>query len=234
MTEEANRDDNWIDLHRLVFGHHDHDRYAPIYPVIPTDTIPGEDKDTKRICTAPTLDDCLTALGPSAIGIKAIQAYMRAFPGKHLDSSLITFPFTDFRFSMRYDDPDLVFPNRQLVPDVYKTDEVWITKPVAPDFCDHLWLVDGKISFSTITWGGEDFLYTTITDSKWSYTEQCPAEKFYKDIIMQSFNWLVRDWNNRHGSETYSIEDLISHVQSKPRPEKSCAMHPDCWPQQER
>lgn len=209
--------DRRISLYHLFWGNRiGEDWSKPVLPSVPEHTMDRENKTIKRICTAPSLDDCLTALGPNLIGLYACTTMMQQHEHQVSLSNIlseVTFPFTVARFEVDRKDPNVFLPGTIIdyVPDAFLTQECWLTKPEVPDTVEQLWLVNGKISEEFVLCGGLKCRYLTITDSEWSKEEQKPDHIFLKNIMKATREWLEQDMEmeEERGSEKAFLDEKI-------------------------
>lgn len=209
--------DRRISLYHLFWGNRiGEDWSKPVLPSVPEHTMDRENKTIKRICTAPSLDDCLTALGPNLIGLYACTTMMQQHEHQVSLSNIlseVTFPFTVARFEVDRKDPNVFLPGTIIdyVPDAFLTQECWLTKPTVPDTVEQLWLVNGKISEEFVLCGGLKCRYLTITDSEWSKEDQKPDHIFLKNIMKATREWLEQDMEmeEERGSEKGSLDEKI-------------------------
>lgn len=184
-----------INLYHLIWGGYAIDCNEPILPRVPVHTIKGEDTEIKRICTAPSLDECLTGLGPTFLGLSFLKE-LKLYNKSELDLSKITLPFTVVKFCVDEKDSDVWLPDKVInyVPDAWMTQECWLLRPTMPSEAERLWLVNGKIYEEVLTYEGEKYIYYIIVDSEWSKEERKPDEKFLKDIFKVTRKWLKQDF----------------------------------------
>lgn len=83
-------------------------REIVVEPMVPLTGLGGEDKNTPRVCLAPTLGGCLAA----------IEAWSRLGPG---DDQIVVY--------WNADPIEVLVPSRRLVPDAPETGEVWSLEP---------------------------------------------------------------------------------------------------------
>ena len=94
-----------VNLYRLIYGHVPISTADTVEPVIPQNRLPTENSLLPRICVSKTLDGCLTAIGPSIIGIRTL---LNQFPSKegttpslrNNKEAKLMFPFTILRFDI--------------------------------------------------------------------------------------------------------------------------------------
>ena len=177
-------------LLHLVWGHHSLNCSEPVVPRIPQNTILGEDTRTKRICAAPTLDACLTGIGPTIIGTNACLKIMHE---KKTDLEHVTFPFTVVQFQVNCN--EVMYPEevQEFVPDALLSQEHWITKSIVPTKVTHLWMTGGKVLEKQFSFEAEKLRYWSIKDSVWSAMEQKPDPEFLMQIMDATKEWLKQD-----------------------------------------
>lgn len=183
-----------IDLYHLICGNIPLDCSKPIMPRVPCNKLEVEDAAIERICTAPSLDECLTGIGPNIIGLHFLREIMRQ-NNKKVDLSKVTLPFTMVKFCVDRNAPDVWLPGKtaKYVPDAWMTQECWLTKPTMPKEINKLWLVDGIISDEPFLYQGQKWNYKVITGSKWSEVEQKPNFDFIERLVAATEEWLKQD-----------------------------------------
>lgn len=183
-----------INLYHLICGHPSLDDTKPIIPRVPCNKFNTEDASIKRICTAPSLDECLTGIGPNIIGLHFLREMMRQNNQK-VDLSKVTLPFTMVKFCVDRNAPDVWLPGKtaKYVPDAWMTQECWLTKPMVPDEIKKLWLVNGDISKESLLYQNEKYSYFVISDSTWSETEKDPDFNFVKELVKVTESWLEQE-----------------------------------------
>lgn len=112
-------------------------------PQIPKSAMEGEDQETKRICFAGTIEQCIIAIPGDR---------RRAFFDK--GSRLIAFPLR-----VSKDDPYLVIPDEYMVPDAPFTSEYWYTRPVT--------LCGEEMEIGNFAWG--NYFFATELDRQQVY-----------------------------------------------------------------
>ena len=103
-------------------------------PKVPYTAMPEEDKTTPRICGAPTLEGCVTALSPIGTFRRCLNANEDA---KSYENDEEVYPVFVVTFS---DSHDWVKPTKEQVPDVQLTDEHWLLAPALPTNIELKWL----------------------------------------------------------------------------------------------
>lgn len=179
-----------MELYRLIYGHKAMMSQDIVYPVIPQNRLPSEDGNIARICVSKTLDGCLTAIGPSIVGIQALLSYLSSKgetsrPLKRDGTARLIFPFTVFTFNVSANCDYLIDTQNVLkfVADAQKTDECWLIKPCTPSCVSHLWLVDGAIELSFLCCNNRRYLYYQVSDSVWSECCSYATSRFSNEII---------------------------------------------------
>lgn len=179
-----------VNLYRLIYGHVPISTADTVEPVIPQNRLPTENSLLPRICVSKTLDGCLTAIGPSIIGIRTL---LNQFPSKegttpslrNNKEAKLMFPFTVLRFDIPANSSYLIRTRdvSKLVADAWKTDECWLVKPCTPSCVSHLWLVDGIVELSSICHNNHKYPYYQVSNSVWSEQSSYATQKFSKEII---------------------------------------------------
>ena len=212
-----------INLYHITWGSFSLCKDEPIYPHIPQNPIEGENNSIQRICTAPSLDDCLTALGPTFIGLNVLHELSQACDNGIVERD-VTLPFTMFQFAIDRKNPALMFTGKvaKYVPDAFWTQECWITEPIVPFDSKHLWLVDGKVSEDRILFKGKHdsepkrYRYYVITDGQWSSVKQKATPEFIKSSIAVTKEWLTQRQDickDQLSSESPKVS-LVSRIKS--------------------
>ena len=101
------------------------DKY--ISPVIPYSHMPEEDNTIPRICVAPTLEDCINAMGILGRFRRCCAANEDGKSYEYWGKEI--YPIIILEFS---DNEDYYKPSKEFVPDVDTTNEYWITYPTKP------------------------------------------------------------------------------------------------------
>lgn len=181
-----------VTLYRLLYGIHDICPDAPILPCVPKNTMEGEDISIPRICTSSSLDGCLTGIGPSHIGLSALQEEINS---GHPSIASMSFPFTVICFQIDRGDPALLSPIKisKYVPDALWAEEHWITHPIAPVYTSTQWLIGGTVNEDWLPFRGIQHRYLTISDSCWSKTPCCPDPQFKKAILKAANEYLLQN-----------------------------------------
>ena len=181
-----------LTLYSLLYGIHSIAPGTPIIPRIPKNTIEGEDTSIPRICTSSSLDGCLTGIGPSHIGLNALQ---EKIDSGNPSMESISFPFTLLCFQIERKDPALLLPEKvaQYVPDALWSSEHWITRPITPLWTCTQWLVDGTVNEDWLPYRGVKHKYLTISDSCWVETPCCPNPQFKKAILKAAKEYLLQN-----------------------------------------
>ena len=103
-------------------------------PAVPWSAMDGEDKTTPRICVAPDIESCVTAVKPLGRFRRCLNAHPDAKSYENDDEAypvlVLTFP----------DGIEDVVPDKTQVPDAALTGERWILRPVIPQTVELRWL----------------------------------------------------------------------------------------------
>lgn len=188
-------------LYRLVVGHITLAPNELIKPCIPRNRLEGENDTIPRICVSRTLDGCLTAIGPAAIGLDALR---KALSGINQDTGpehrtriieQLTFPYTILLFDIPDDAPYLVKTARvaEYVADAWWTQECWLTKDCQPACISHEWLINGTVGTDYLLCNGKKGTYCYIEGSVWSHTPKQVNSQFKSKIIMAAKNFLNQE-----------------------------------------
>ena len=180
-------------LYHLIWGHPSINKSALFVPRVPRNILEHEDKSINRLCSAPSVDDCLTGIGISNIGRNFLLELLSK-DKDHVDSDKALFPFTVIRFSVDQQSPDVLSPANILkyVPDASLTNEHWITVPIVPESVSQRWLVGGSIIFRDICLLGEKRKYFMITDSQWSDESMFAEPDFVQEILNVTKTYLLQ------------------------------------------
>lgn len=116
-----------------------YDLQFPIIPKIPSTRMSREDGITPRICVAPTIEDCFTAMGMHRF-LRCVESFL------HFDTpeEKEVYPFLLLSFSQF---EGYYTPSEKEVPDVGVTNEHWLRKPACPETVDLLWLTSNSIAW---------------------------------------------------------------------------------------
>lgn len=125
-------------------------------PRVPVTHMQGEDSVTKRICVAPTIEDCLSGIGLTGRLHRCLAANEDALSyvtaGREMYPILIA-EFSDFE--------EYYSPTPEQVPDVGMTNEHWILNRAIPESVEIVWL-----NMFSILWDN-------------SYCPRCRSVKLY-------------------------------------------------------
>lgn len=167
-------------------------------PRIPETAMELEDQETPRICVAPTIEDCITAIGT----IGPFRRCANTNPdAKSYENTDEIYPIVVIELP---DNLDYITPTKQQVPDVEETNEKWLTKPITPIKKSIKWLDQFSIEFD------ETHPIKTI----------CTKVKFVENITGKHHPWLDRKGHplncSDYGSETWAdnITKNIFHQQA--------------------
>ena len=97
-----------------------------LYPQVPKNVMIGEDSITPRICTCTTIPQCLQSLELEY----SDEFRYRLFNGEEIVLNLYTTVIDDIN--------DIAQPDIDLVPDAWKTGEVWVIQPKKFNFVNKL------------------------------------------------------------------------------------------------
>lgn len=106
------------------------------HPSIPLNRMEGEDKTIKRICVAPSIEECLQSVSWGRIN----------YIPKYIPVIVYVFDTEDY------------IPSKDLkkyVPDAIVTNEYWITKEIKP--IKHFYIADINYDFSIINYLGNEY-----------------------------------------------------------------------------
>lgn len=147
-------------LYRVIWGHDfgDNQFCAPRIP----EGMLDEDETIPRVCTATSIEGCLTSIGVPYIGTKALNVayknYCSEYPEKEIDMEKIwlstKYPMTLMAFWIFPDDDPKVMTSKQIahvVPDAEITGECWIMKRIKPTSINRVWLYDAQIKDVAVT-----------------------------------------------------------------------------------
>lgn len=103
-------------------------------PHVPPTRLPNEEATTPRLCVAPCVEQCLTAIGPLGALARCLGANPEAaeYENKHEAYPVIVFEIPD--------STPVYHPTKEEVPDVEKTGEAWICEPIRPQTASLVWL----------------------------------------------------------------------------------------------
>ena len=113
-----------------------------IQPRVPEEAGDGEDDRTPRVCLAPSIEKCLTALGVCT--------------GPHRHMPLLV-------CEVELDAERIYIPKESEVPDVAITGEVWSLEEVIPDRVYVVWISENSIEWESIDWPGYNGEYRLCT-----------------------------------------------------------------------
>lgn len=172
-------------LYRLIFDHISLTTTSLIEPVIPKNRFDSEDARIPRICTSTSLDGCLTSLGPAIIGLEAL---LRSLEHDPIESEIfdgLCFPFTILTFYVPKDASYLVSTGEvaRHVPDAWLTKECWLTKSCTPNSVSHLWLKNGKIEKTHLSFRNQKYVYFRFDGSIW-YSQKVLANTEFQEKIL--------------------------------------------------
>ena len=103
-------------------------------PKVPYSTMPFEDRTTKRICAARTIQDCVSALKPLGIFRRCLDANEDT---KSYENGNEAYPVILVEFD---DSLPWITPTKSQVPDVDDTHELWLLEPARPKSMRLRWL----------------------------------------------------------------------------------------------
>lgn len=188
-------------LYRLVAGHITLAPNELIKPCIPRNRLEGENDTIPRICVSRTLDGCLTAIGPAAIGLDALRKALSDLkqdmePEQQMQIiEQLTFPYTILLFDVPDDALYLVKTARvaEYVADAWWTQECWLMEDCRPVYVSHEWLVNGTVGTDYLLCNGKKGTYCYIEGSVWSHTPKQVNSQFKSKIIMAAKNFLNQE-----------------------------------------
>jgi len=111
----------------------------PVFPKIPRHRLLFEDGVTPRICVAPTVEDCITAIGVEKFSYSS--CFWGTAPMRDFETCEV-FPIIIQKFG---NNEAYYKPSYREVPDVAWTNEMWIREPATPIDTKLVWLDGGSI-----------------------------------------------------------------------------------------
>lgn len=198
-----------MNLYRISQGHAEASAFKLVHPAVPANAFQSEDSTIPRVCLAKSLDGCLTALSPSAVGINllwsAVKKHPRGTPISKILSEIfesVEIPYTVLEFEVGEREPDFWPTSKvaQYVPDAFYTGECWLLKPAEPVDIRHMWLVSGDIVTSRIAIGGKKWRYMEVKNSVWSSSAQYASRDFVQQLLVLAQEQLKNEWKEQHQS----------------------------------
>lgn len=167
-------------------------------PRIPKSKMKQENATTPRICVAPTLEQCVTAIGVMGIFRRCCGSEEDAY--SYTIAGLEVYPV----IVLTFEEDTYYTPTEEDVPDIRDTDELWITHSAAPISVELKWLNYGSLGVKEI----EGY------DSKSRYV--CDRVTFVKPERWHIHPWLTGTGNKLDSSnEEYMDGDLPYDVCKK-------------------
>lgn len=143
-----------------------------VKPSVPDTAQDGEDKTTPRICVAPYVEDCITALGVTGLFRRCLNSREDA---KSYENDDEAYPIMVLKFA---DGLDYIKPTKAQVPDAGSTHEHWLLTPASPVDAYIAWLDAYSIKYKDMTRrGGPSRI-------------QCTGAVYVRNINMMSHPWL--------------------------------------------
>lgn len=135
--------------------------YSLIVPSVPCTAGPPEDTTIPRICVAPSIEACITAIGLLGRFRRCLERNKDAFQYSTIGRE--TYPI----LIQEFDNPLIYRPTKNQVPDSKYTGEHWILESVIPDRCSFIWLTANSILWEEIyefpmTYACKRLYYTDI------------------------------------------------------------------------
>lgn len=143
-----------------------HLKTVPTEPYIPFTACFGEDTNTKRIPVAPSVEDCISAIGILSVFSRCITHEHRAKNYRRTGNEY--YPIIVIKYPAQ---ADYIKPDSGQVPDQEWTNEHWLMEPTVPEFVDLFWL--GMTSID-ITDCPSDISPCLATNVRLLRTEQLP------------------------------------------------------------
>lgn len=160
-------------------------------PWIPKSRMEQEDSTMPRICVAPTLEQCVTAIGVMGIFRRCCGTYEDAF--SYTIDGLEIYPV----IVLTFEESAYFTPSSKDVPDVGYTKELWITHDAAPVSVELKWLNYASLQIEEISRSDSDNLYV------------CRSITFVKPERWHIHPWLTGTGNKLDSSnEEYIIGDI--------------------------
>lgn len=162
-----------------------------LIPRIPKSKMKQENAVTPRICVAPTLEQCVTAIGIMGIFRRCCGSEEDAY--SYTIAGLEVYPV----IVLTFEEDTYYTPTEEDVPDIHDTDELWITHNAAPISVGLKWLNYGSLGVKEI----EGY------DSKSRYV--CDRITFVKPERWHIHPWLTGTGNKLDSSnEEYLDGDI--------------------------
>ena len=143
---------------------------TPLEPRIPTHVADGEDTRVPRICVAPSVEICFTAIGLIGAFRRCCAINQDAFD--YSTEVLEVYPVIICEF----DNIDPYRPSVEEVPDVGLTREGWLFEPTLPDRVYVKWLYPHSIRWNK----------KALKDRKWV----CKSIEFVEPHVLNKHPWL--------------------------------------------
>lgn len=117
-----------------------------LVPEIPHTAMPFEDRTVPRICLAPTVEACLTAIGVLGMFRRCLNADPDA---KSYENESEAYPIIVCEFPDEIPGNPYVNPSKAQVPDVSLTGEKWLLRPAVPTKTELRWLDQYSLRIDT-------------------------------------------------------------------------------------
>lgn len=117
-----------------------------LVPEIPHTAMPFEDRTVPRICLAPTVEDCVTAIGVLGMFRRCLNADPDA---KSYENEGEAYPVIVCGFPDDIPGNPYVDPSEAQVPDVRLTGEKWLLRPAVPVMAELRWLNQYSLRIDT-------------------------------------------------------------------------------------
>ena len=111
-------------------------RNYAVQPTIPSSAMPDEDRTTSRICVGTSLESCVTAIGTLGVFRRCLASNPDTKSYASLGREVYPIILQTFLVAADF----LYKPTVQQVPDVNRSEERWLLKPVSPVSSRILWL----------------------------------------------------------------------------------------------
>ena len=168
-------------------------------PRIPETAMQLEDQDTPRICVAPTIEDCITAIGVTGTFRRCANTNEDA---KSYENDDEVYPIIVIELP---DTLNYITPDKNQVPDIEATNEKWLVEPFTPTSKEIKWLDQYSIDFN------DDHPVRTV----------CTGIRFVTDLEGKHHPWLDKKGHpldcSDYGHETWpdNITKNIFHIAAK-------------------
>lgn len=172
-------------------------------PDIPRTAMQNEDRDTPRISVAPTIEDCITAIGSYGMFRRCLDANPHT---KSYENNNEVYPIVICEFPNEIPENPYITPTPEQVPDVSDTHEKWLLQPAKPARTSIAWLDAHSI----------------LLDTK-RLKEPCTHVTFVQDIKNKDHPWLNKKghpldcsdmggeiWTDNETTEIVSIDAMTN------------------------